>query len=104
MVRLRKLAECVEVPLRVIPRSKRDGLAGERNGCLCVRVTAAPVDGSANDAVVRLLAKVFGVPRSDVVIASGERSREKRVRLHGPTVEHVTGRLAEADVEAEAGD
>jgi len=48
-----------------------------------VRVTAPPVDGRANDALRRLIAKRAGVARSDVTIVRGERSRDKRVRVEG---------------------
>lgn len=48
-----------------------------------MRVTAPPVDGRANDALRRLIAKRAGVARSDVTIVRGERSRDKRVRVEG---------------------
>ncbi len=49
---------------------------------LVVRVPERPVDGAANDAVVRLLAEHFGVPRGDVAVVSGHSSRRKRIRIH----------------------
>lgn len=56
---------------------------GERAGRLLVRVTAPPVDARANEALCRLLAKRAGVARGRVWIVSGERSRDKRVRIDG---------------------
>lgn len=65
------------IAVRVIPRARRNEVGGERNGRLVVRTTAAPVDGSANSAVCRLVAEHFGVPTRRVRILSGERSRYK---------------------------
>lgn len=72
-----------DVAVRVVPRSRRDEIAGERAGRVLVRVTAPPVDGKANEAVRRVFAKALGVPRSSVTIARGETSRDKVVRVEG---------------------
>ena len=55
----------------------------DAEGRLRVRVAAPPVDGAANESLVRLLAAVLDVPRSDVTIESGATSRVKRVRVEG---------------------
>ncbi len=73
----------VDVPIRVQPRARRDELLGERDGRLLVGVTAPPVDGKANAAVCKLLAKAAGVPASRVSVVRGERSRDKLVRVEG---------------------
>lgn len=69
--------------IRVIPRSSRSGVAGEHDGALRIRVSAAPVDGAANEEVIRTLARALGVPRRSVEIASGHTSKVKRVRVGG---------------------
>lgn len=66
--------------VRVKPGSSRDAVEEPALGEIVVRVRARPVDGKANDAVVRLLAEHWGVPRSCVVIKSGAASRIKRVQ------------------------
>jgi uncharacterized protein len=71
------------VDLRVQPRSRKNEIAGERSGALLVRVTAPPVDGRANDAVCRLIAKRLGVPPSRVSIVRGGSSRDKLVEVEG---------------------
>jgi hypothetical protein len=58
-----------------------------------VWVTAPPVDGQANEAVVRTLAEALGVPRSRVRIVRGEASRDKTVRVDGLTAEEAIARL-----------
>jgi len=54
-----------------------------REGMLVVRVTAPPVDGAANEALVRLLAKLLDVARSDVTVVSGKTARTKVVEVAG---------------------
>lgn len=68
----------------MIPRSRRDEVGGERNGRLLVRTTAAPVDGAANLAVRRLVAAHLALPVKRVTIESGDRSRDKRLRIDAP--------------------
>ena len=69
------------IAVRVIPRARRDEVSGQRDGRLVVRVTAAPVDGRANDAVCAVIAAHFGVRASSVTVVSGERSRDKVVQI-----------------------
>ena len=84
------------LPVRVIPRARRSGLSGARNGSLLVRLSAAPVEGAANEALRRILAEALGVPLPGVAIIAGERSREKRVRVSGLDLAALRARLAAA--------
>jgi uncharacterized protein len=80
----------VAITVRVIPRASRSGVAGTRGDALLVRLTAPPVDGAANAELVAVIAADLQVPKRAVSIASGERSRSKRVHVTGldkPTVE-----------------
>jgi uncharacterized protein (TIGR00251 family) len=71
------------VRVRLQPRARRDEVVGERAGALVIRVTAPPVDGRANDAVCRLIAKAAGVAPSRVSVVRGQASRDKLVRVEG---------------------
>jgi uncharacterized protein len=71
------------IRVRLRPRGSRDELAGLRDGVLQAKVTAAPVDGKANEALCRLVAKRVGVARSRVSVSRGEKSRDKVVRVEG---------------------
>ena len=73
----------IVIAVRVTPRAARDSLARGREGQFAARVAAPPVEGAANDAVVALVAKSFGLPRRDVTILSGETGREKRLAIIG---------------------
>jgi uncharacterized protein YggU (UPF0235/DUF167 family) len=58
-------------------------VVGERAGAVVIRVTAPPVDGRANDALCRLIAKAARVAPSKVSIVGGHTARDKRVRVEG---------------------
>jgi len=83
------------ITVRVAPRSGRDGVLGwSEDGSLRIRVRAAPVDGKANDAVVRLLSRALDLPSSRVSIARGSASRTKQVRVDGIDIATIRGRLS----------
>lgn len=69
--------------VRVMPRASRDGIAGPENGALKVRLTAPPVGGAANQALIKLLAKALKLPKGGLTIVSGQTSRNKRVAAAG---------------------
>ena len=83
----------VELSVRVHPRAARDEIVGEREGAIVARLTAAPVDGKANAALVKLVAKRLGIAPSRVRIVRGERSRDKRVAIDGLDAMLVRERL-----------
>ncbi len=75
----------VRFAVRVQPRSSRSEVSGLHGEALKVRLTAAPVDGAANEALVALLAEVLDVPRRAIRIVSGATSRTKLVEVDGVT-------------------
>ena len=75
------MAKGWDLHVRVQPRAKRDEVAGERDGAIVIRLTAPPVDGKANAALIAFIAKAAGVPRSRVEIVRGATSRNKVVRV-----------------------
>lgn len=68
---------------------RREGIAGEIDSGLKVEVTAPPIEGKANAAVVKLIAKSLGLPKTAVEIESGEKSKRKRIRVTGATSEDI---------------
>ncbi len=80
---IQSTADGVTIAVRVLPRASKSGLAGTRGDALLVRLAAPPVDGAANDELVKVLAAVLRVPRRAVSIVGGERSRTKRVHVTG---------------------
>jgi hypothetical protein len=81
------------VQIRVIPRAGRTAIAGRRGEAVLVRLAAAPVDGAANDALIALLSDTLDVPRRQITIASGHRSRDKRVEIQGLDDAAIAARL-----------
>lgn len=79
--------------MRVIPRAGRNEIAGTRGDALLVRLSAAPVDGAANDALIALLADTFDVPKHTVSIVAGHRSRQKRVSIAGVDPARIAVRI-----------
>ena len=75
--------------VQVVPRASRSEVVGEYNGALRVRIAAPPVDGAANDELIRVLAKTFKIPRSAVKLVSGHRSKIKQVSIEASTNEVV---------------
>ena len=83
--------------VRVQPRASRDAIDGEREGALRIRLAAPPVEGAANEALVRFLAGRLHLPKSAVRILSGGRGRLKRVAVRGTTAAAVEALAAGAD-------
>jgi hypothetical protein len=70
--------------VRVQPRASRDEIAGVHGEQLKIRLTAPPVDGKANQTLLKFLAKLCGVGVGQVTLVSGESGRNKRVRIESP--------------------
>jgi uncharacterized protein (TIGR00251 family) len=77
----------------VQPRASRTELAGLHGTEIRIRVAAPPVDGAANEALIRFVARRLGVPRALVAIAAGETSRSKVVSVEGVTVADAVAAL-----------
>ena len=84
----------ISISILVQPRASRPKFGPRHDGRIKVAVTAPPVDGEANAAVIELLAKTFDVARSDVTIISGLTGKRKTVRLVGVTYEQVEKKIA----------
>ncbi|MFY9265306.1 MAG: DUF167 domain-containing protein [Solirubrobacterales bacterium] len=80
---LRSSPDGVVIAVRVAPRAARAMLDGVRDGRLIVRVNAPPIDGAANAAVCKLLAKAARLPASRVRVLRGRNSRDKQIELAG---------------------
>ncbi|MGH2617149.1 MAG: DUF167 domain-containing protein [Thermomicrobiales bacterium] len=80
----------------VVPRASKVGLEQSVDGELRIRLTAPPVDGAANAALLRFLADVLDIPRSRLTIVSGATSRRKRIVVEGIPVANLESRLQTA--------
>jgi uncharacterized protein (TIGR00251 family) len=80
--------------VHVAPRASLSEIVGEHDGALRVRLAAAPVEGAANQELIRLLAKSLKLPQNAFEIVSGIRSRRKIVRVHGGTIAQIERLMA----------
>ena len=91
---VRQQGDSVCFDVRVSPRASRAAIAGVHAGALKVSLTAAPVDGAANAALIELLAKRLGVPRRALRIARGEHARNKSICVEGSSADTVRAALS----------
>jgi uncharacterized protein (TIGR00251 family) len=81
--------EGVLIRVRVQPRAPRNEVTGRYGNAVRIRLSAAPVNGSANEALIRFLATRLDVPRSAVRLMSGQNSRSKIISIIGADMEQV---------------
>ena len=77
------------IDVKVLPRSSKDTIVGEKDGVYKIKLTAPAIEGKANKALLKLLAKRLGIPKREIIIISGERSRIKSIRIERLTVEQI---------------
>jgi hypothetical protein len=86
----------VSLALTVVPRSSRDEVTGLAGETIRIRLTAPPVEGRANEALLSFLVRQLDVPHSALRITAGSTSRHKTVAVDGLTPDEVRQRLLPA--------
>jgi len=71
------------IEIHVQPRASKTEVVGWYGDAIKIRVAAPPVDGAANEALVRFLAQLLGIPRAGVTVVGGATGRRKRVEIVG---------------------
>ena len=87
-------AKGVTFAVKIQPRARKNAITGTVGDAIKLAVTAPPVEGKANQAVIEFFADFFEIPRSSVSIASGETSRNKVIRVSGISAQQVRERLS----------
>jgi uncharacterized protein (TIGR00251 family) len=90
---VRDTSRGAQFAVRVQPRASRTAVAGVMGDAVKIAITAPPVDGKANQAVIEFLAERLRVPKSNVEIVSGETGRNKLVAVRGVSAEAVRAAL-----------
>jgi uncharacterized protein len=85
----RNEAAPVTFSIRVQPRASKNEIVAMENGGLKIRLTAPPIDGAANEALVRVLAERLSVPKSQIEIIAGHTGRQKLIRIKGVISENA---------------
>lgn len=88
---LREVADnSVSLDLYIQPKASKNSVCGLHGDELKLAITAPPVDGKANKAVINYLSELFGVAKSSVSIMSGQQSRHKRCMVQGVTFQEAS--------------
>ena len=95
MVTIRESSTGVTFAVKVQPRARKNAITGVVGDALKLALTAPPIEGRANDAVIRFFADFFEIPRSSVTIASGARGRRKVIRVKDVSKQAIEDKLAE---------
>jgi uncharacterized protein (TIGR00251 family) len=91
---IQETGDGVVLTVKAVPRASKSEVAGAEGAWLRVRVKAPPVDGKANEALVKFFAGLFSVPKGAVSIISGDTARLKRVKITGITAEKAKEALS----------
>ena len=86
----RRRDDVITLTLHVQPGAKRSEIVGLHGDALKIKLAAPPIDGRANDALLKFLAEIFKVPLRQVELAQGGQSRYKVVAICGSAVEPQT--------------
>ena len=86
---LKDAPQTTTIDVKVLPRSSKDEIVGKKDGIYKIKLTAPAIEGKANKALLKLLAKKLGLPKREIRIISGERSRMKSIRIDRLTFEQV---------------
>src|SRR5205807_31986 len=83
MIPIQETAKGVTFSIKVHPRARKNAISGTVGDALKLSLTAPPVDGKANRAVIEFFADIFKIPRSSITITSGETGRLKTICIFG---------------------
>jgi len=90
---IRETSKGVLLPVRLVPRAAKNEIQGVHGDALKIRLQAPPVEGKANQALIRFLSDTLNIPRSQISIASGETGRNKAVLITGMSREALLSLL-----------
>lgn len=92
---IRETADGALLPVRAMPRASKNAIQGVHDGALKIRLTAPPIEGKANAALIKFLSKALDIPRAQITIASGETGRNKTVCFSGMSKNQLSKRIAQ---------
>jgi len=90
---MNETSEGFEINVRAVPRASKNEIQGIHDGALKIRLTTPPVDGKANQALIRFLSKELHISKSKIQLKQGETSRHKTLQISGLTKEQLLERI-----------
>lgn len=98
-IQLRETKNGVSFDIHVNPHASRAGIAGLAEGMLKVKVTAPPVEGAANEAVIALLSKKLGLRKSQMKISAGAKGRKKTILVGDISRSDLERKIHQLDID-----
>lgn len=93
---LKKVAEGVQITLHVLPNAPKSEMVGLYNGALKLKIKAPPVDGKANKEIIHFFSALFNISKHNCEILKGDKSKSKKILVHGLTLEAVQSHLPQS--------
>jgi len=90
---LNETSEGLDIKIRAVPRASKNEIQGIYDQALKIRLTTAPVDGKANQALIRFLSKELHISKSQIQLKQGETSRHKILRITGLSPDQFLERI-----------
>ncbi len=93
---IQQTADGVVLSVRAVPRASKNAIQGVHDGALKIRLTTPPVDGKANQALIKYLSKALKISKSQIELMQGETSRHKILKITGITMDEIIRKTEEA--------
>lgn len=90
---MNETSEGVEVHIRAVPRASKNEIQGVHDNALKIRLTTPPIDGKANQALLKFLSKTLRISKSKIELTHGETSRHKTLRIRSMTKQQLYTKL-----------
>lgn len=84
----------LDIKIRAVPRASKNEIQGIYDGALKVRLTSPPIDGKANQALIKFLSKTLGISKAQIELTRGQTGRSKTLRIHGMTTQEIWKKLS----------
>jgi uncharacterized protein (TIGR00251 family) len=81
--------DITRIRVKVLPRSSKNEICGTEDNVLKVKLTAPPVDGKANKALIALLSRKLGIPKKNIHLTSGHNAKIKTLQIEGHALEAI---------------
>ena len=90
---IRETEKGIVLPVRAVPRAGKNEIQGVHGDALKIRLQAPPVDGKANETLIRFLSDLLKIPRAQITIIAGESGRNKNILITGLSKAELINKL-----------
>lgn len=93
MINITEQGNCIRINVRVQPRSAQNKISGEIDGALKIKLTAPPVEGEANQELIKYLAKLLQISKSKISLIQGNTGRNKIIQIEDISKDYLLKKL-----------